>query len=479
MKILFVSSEVYPFLKTGGLADVAYALPKALRKLGIDARVITPLYEGISDYFKSRMKFLFNFDVHMGEKHKYCGIKYLEHDSVPFYFVDNEEYFKRPGAYGYFDDGERFAFFSKAVLRSIHFLGEEFNPDVIHCNDWQTGILPPILKDHYRFYGNYNHIKTVFTIHNLKYQGVYSPEVLKSCLNLDQGYYSENNLKYYDGVSYMKGGIKFSDKITTVSRTYAEEIKTPQFGEGLHGLLYQRRFDLWGITNGIDYDVYNPETDKDLFFNYNSEKIDKKSWNKTKLQERLHLTVDKNIPMIGIVSRLVPQKGFDLIAYILNELLKSNVQVVCLGTGDRKYEDMFKFFAWKYPDKLSANIYFSSEMAQKIYAASDFFLMPSLFEPCGIGQLIALRYGTLPIVRETGGLNDTVISYNEATGEGNGFSFTNYNADDMLFTIRRAINYYYNNKYTFNMLVKRAMSIDNSWEKSAKKYIELYSSIIQ
>ncbi|AAK80196.1 starch synthase [Clostridium acetobutylicum] len=477
MKILFASSESYPFIKTGGLGDVSYALPKALRKIGIDARVIIPKYSDIPEYFRYNTHHIASFGVPVGWRSQYGGLEYYEYDGVPFYFIDNDYYFKRSGLYGYYDDGERFAYFSRGVLQAITYM-QDFNPDIIQCNDWQTAIIPVLLKDHYRNYRNYNHIKTIFTIHNLKYQGVFGKSVLGELLCLNEGYYNENALKFYDGISFMKGGILFSDKLSTVSRTYAEEIKDPYYGEHLDGLLRSRSYDLWGIVNGIDYDILNPETDKDLFFNFDSSTLYNKTKNKIELQKMLNLPVSENIPMIGIVSRLVSQKGLDLISCVLEDLLQDGIQLVVLGTGDAKYENMFKYFAWKYPNKLSANIQFNNSLAQKIYGASDMFLMPSKFEPCGIGQLIALRYGSLPIVRETGGLKDTVRPFNPITGEGNGFSFTNYNAHDMLHVIRNAEYFYYNEKYNWNKLVQTAMNDDNSWSKSAEIYRNLYMSVL-
>lgn len=475
MNVLFATSEAYPFMKVGGLGDVAYALPKALIKLGMDVRVILPLYNDIPEKFKSQMQYLTHFDVPVGFKTEYCGIMYLEYDSIPFYFIDNEYYFKRKGAYGYDDDGERFSYFSKAILRAINFI-PDFTPDVIHCNDWQTAILPVLLKDHYRFYGNYSNIKTVYTIHNLRYQGRFGKEVLAGLLNLNDGYYSDDALKYYEDINYMKGGITFADWVTTVSKTYAEEIRTPEYGEGLHGLLHINQEKLSGIVNGIDFDLFNPETDKLIKYNFSADAMDNKALNKAELQKNLGLEVNPTIPMIGLVSRLVDQKGLDLIAHILEELMVHDVQFVVLGTGDSRYEDMFKYYAWKYPTKLSANIMYDNTLAQNIYASCDLFLMPSLFEPCGIGQMIALRYGSIPIVRETGGLKDTVQAFNEYTSEGNGFSFTYYNAHDMLFTIKRAL-FMYHNKSIWKKLMKTAMSIDNSWEKSALEYEDVYKIV--
>ncbi|MFT8313498.1 MAG: glycogen synthase GlgA [Clostridium sp.] len=476
MKILFTASECFPFLKTGGLGDVAYALPKALRKIGIDARVILPKYGAISDYFKNNMHHIESFDVSVGWRGKFCGLEYIEHDSVPFYFIDNEYYFYRQNPYGYYDDAERFAFFSRAVLEAIHHMGD-FTPNVIHCNDWQTGMIPVLLKDIFRFSPRHNSIRTVYTIHNLKYQGVFDKNILSELLCLNEGYFHEDALKFYDGVSFMKGGLKFSDKISTVSNSYAYEVQTPFYGEGLDGLLRNRSWDFWGIVNGIDFDVYNPASDKDIFAHYDKNYYSNKYINKTELQKMLNLPVNSTVPIIGIVSRLVDQKGFDLISYILEELLQDGIQMVVLGTGDRRYEDMFKYFAYKYPNKLSANITFNNSLAQKIYAGSDMFLMPSLFEPCGIGQLISLRYGTVPIVRETGGLRDTVFSYNDSNGEGNGFTFASYNAHDMLHTIRRAEYFFYNRKDIWNNLILRGMWQNNSWTNSAYKYRELYSSL--
>ncbi|MCY6483367.1 glycogen synthase GlgA [Clostridium aestuarii] len=475
MKVLFISSEAYPFIKTGGLGDVSYALPKELRKLGIDVRVIIPKYIEIPEWYRNRMERISEFNVQVGWRNQYCGLLKLEEDGVPFYFIDNEYYFKRPIPYGDYDDGEKFAFFSKAVLESIsHF--DNFVPDILHCNDWHSAIIP-VLKEHYNDIWEYNNMKTVLTIHNLKYQGVFPKKLLGELLNLSNEYFSEDKLKYYDAISFMKGGIKYSNAVTTVSPTYAQEIKYEYFGEGLHGLLQSRDSDLYGILNGIDTEVNNPATDSKLFFNYNENNLENKTKNKMKLQEMLNLPVNGDIPMIAMVTRLEEQKGLDLVNEVLEEILQENVQVVVLGTGSRNYEDMFKFLAYKYPDKMSANIFFDDYLAQKIYASSDMFLMPSRFEPCGISQLIALRYGSIPIVRETGGLNDTVQSYNEFTQEGNGFTFHRFNAHDMLCTIRRAIYFYYK-KEIWNMLVKRAITQEYGWNKSANQYIQLYNNVL-
>ncbi|WP_163195784.1 glycogen synthase GlgA [Clostridium thermarum] len=477
MKVLFAASEAHPFIKVGGLGDVAYALPKALRKLGIDARVIVPKYGTIAEQLRNSMHTLATFNVPVGWRNQYGGLQYMEYDGIPFYFIDNEYYFKRENAYGYYDDGERFAYFCRAILEAIRFM-DDFTPDIIHCNDWHTGAVIPILKAHFSWDAQFSGIKTVYTIHNLQYQGVFPKEILGDLLGLGWEYFTEDKMKYYDAVSFMKGGITMADKISTVSSSYAEEIKTPYYGEGLDGLLRARSWDLWGIVNGIDTEIFNPETDSELFFNYNGGNLENKMRNKEELQKSLNLSVNRNIPMIGMVTRLVDQKGLDLLEHVIEEVLQMELQLVVLGTGDPKYENMMKHFAWKYPSKVSAHIYFNNSLAKKIYASSDMFLMPSRFEPCGIGQLLALRYGTIPIVRETGGLKDTVQAYNEFTGEGNGFSFTNYNAHDMLYTVRRAVQFYYDRKDVWNELVRKAMYEDNSWTRSAYKYIELYTSIM-
>lgn len=476
MNILFVASESYPFLKTGGLADVAYALPKALRKIGVDVRVIMPKYGDIPLAYKEKMQTLSTFNVPVGWRNQYGGLQYLEYDGIPFYFIDNEYYFKRAGgAYGFYDDGERFAYFCRAVLEAIPYMNG-FTPDILHCNDWHSGMIMPLLKTFFNDKSLYERIKTVFTIHNLQYQGIFPREILGELFGLSESFYHDDALKFHDNVSFMKGGLNFSDIITTVSNTYAEEIKTPFYGEGVHGILIKRSKELYGIVNGIDDELYNPETDRSIFVNYNRDRATDKVKNKLGLQSELHLPINGDIPMVGMVTRLTSQKGLDLMAHVIEDILRMNLQLVVLGTGEYRYEEMFRYYAGLFPEKLSANIGFNNDLAKKIYAGSDIFLMPSLFEPCGIGQLLALRYGSLPIVRETGGLKDTVDSYNEYTSRGNGFSFTNYNAHDMLYTIKRAIGFY-QEKSLWGELVQRAMNEDNSWNQSAEKYKDLYQSM--
>ncbi|RKD31968.1 glycogen synthase GlgA [Thermohalobacter berrensis] len=474
LKILYAASEVAPFVKTGGLADVAYSLPKALRKIGIDVRVILPKYSQIPEEIKNKMKFITKFDVPVGQKNEYCGILHLEYEGVPYYFIDNEYYFKRDGLYGYYDDGERFTFLNRAILESIRHI--DFNPDIIHCNDWHTAMVSVLLNAHYRWDHKYSDIKTVFTIHNLKYQGIFPQEVLTGLLNLGMEYFNPEALEFYGNINFMKGGINYSDAVTTVSKTYAKEIQTPEYGQQLDGLLRKLNYKLCGILNGIDYEMYNPKKDKEIYVKYSVDSIDKKVENKLKLQKELGLPRRKDVPVIGMVSRLAHMKGIDLLIQVLDEILALDVQLVILGTGEPYYESILREYSHRYPDKLSANILFNNTLAKKIYAASDMFLMPSLFEPCGLGQMISLRYGTLPIVRETGGLNDTVQPYNEFTDEGNGFSFTNYNAYDMLYTIKRAVKFY-DDKKAWNKLVKRAMEGDYSWKNSAKEYEKLYKQL--
>lgn len=478
MKILYVTAECWPFVKTGGLGDVSYALPKALKKEGADIRVIMPKYSTIPTYLKDKFKPIAEFSVKVGWRNQYCGIETMELDGVTFYFIDNEFYFKRsdePSIYGHGDDPERFAFFSNAVLSSMEKLN--FYPDVMNLNDWHTGMIPLLLKEDYGHLKKYKNIKTVYTIHNLQYQGIFNKDMIRNVFDISYDYFNNGDIEFYGKVNFMKAGIVFAHKVTTVSKTYVEEIQTPFYGEGLDGLLKSKSYKLEGILNGIDYDLNNPATDKAIFEKFDVSCIHKKLQNKIKLQEILGLEVNPNIPLVGIVSRLTSQKGLDLINYMMPEIMKENLQMVVLGTGEHQYQSMFNYYNSNFSNKLSARITFDSAFAQQIYAACDIFLMPSLYEPCGIGQMLAMRYGSIPIVRETGGLKDTVTPYNQYTGEGNGFSFTNYNAHEMFFTLQKAITLY-QDKSIWNNLIINAMNTDNSWKKSAQDYMRIFNGLI-
>lgn len=476
-KILFAASESVPFIKTGGLADVVGSLPKNFRNEEFDVRVVLPKYACMKNEWKEKLEYVTHYEMDYNWKNRYVGILKTVVDGVTFYFIDNEEYFSGAKPYdGGVWDIEKFGFFSKAVLTALPVI--DFKPDIIHCHDWQTGLVPVYL-DHFRFFMDYyNGIKTIMTIHNLKFQGTWGTKDVEEITGLPDYYFTHDKLEAYKDANLLKGGIVYADKITTVSNTYAEEIKIPFYGERLDGLMNAKSEWLSGIVNGIDYEEYNPETDKCLAYNYSVENFRKeKVKNKTALQEELGLDKDAKTMMIGIVSRLTDQKGFDLIAHVMDELCQDNVQFVVLGTGEEQYENMFRHYAWKYPNKVSANIYYSEAMSHKIYASCDAFLMPSLFEPCGLSQLMSLRYGTLPIVRETGGLKDTVEPYNEYEKTGTGFSFANYNAHEMMDTVRYAIRVYYEKKRDWNKIVERAMGKDFSWKSSAKQYEDLYNEL--
>ena len=476
--ILFVASECVPFIKTGGLADVVGSLPKYFPKEYFDVRVVIPKYAGIKEQFKNQMRYVTNFYMDLNWRQQYVGIFEMEYEGIKFYFIDNEEHFGGSTPYaGMPWDLEKFAYFSKAALSILPTIG--FRPDLIHCHDWQTGLVPVYLHERFQADEFYRGIKTVMTIHNLKFQGVWDMKTVKDITGLPSYYFTPDKLEAYGDANYLKGGLVYADAITTVSNTYAEEIKTPFYGEGLDGLMRARSGDLRGIVNGIDYDVFNPETDPDIVQNYNAKNFRKeKVKNKRALQEELGLAKDDKKFMIGIVSRLTGQKGLDLIQCVMDEICTDDVQLVVLGTGDENYENMFRYYDWKYHDRVSAQIYYSEPLSHKIYAACDAFLMPSLFEPCGLSQLMSLRYGTLPIVRETGGLKDTVVPYNEYEGTGNGFSFRNYNAHEMLATVRNAERIYYDKKREWNKMVDRAMAADFSWGNSARQYEEMYNWLI-
>jgi starch synthase len=476
MKILFVASEAAPFAKTGGLADVIGSLPKELKRQGIDVRVIIPKYAEIPQVYKDAMQPVTSFDVTLGWRTQYFGIQTLEHEGITYYFTENEYYFGRSGFYGYGDDAERFGFFCRGVIEALPNL--DFQPDVIHCHDWQSAMIPVLLKAHYSHFPFYESMKTMLTIHNLRYQGVFDRQTLQDIFGLTDDYFTGTALELHGGASFLKGGLNFADRITTVSSSYAEEIQTPYYGEFLDSLLRHRSDSLSGIVNGIDYESYDPMNDPHLVVKYR-DSLPKKQQNKLALQERLGLPVDGNIPVIALVTRLVQQKGLDLIQHVLPELLSLNVQWIILGTGENKYEQLIREAAYAHPDKISALITFDEALARQIYAGSDFFLMPSQFEPCGIGQLIALRYKSIPIVRETGGLKDTVQPFNEFTGEGTGFSFSNYNAHDLLFTIRRALYVYEHDRASWLKLHQNVKKSDFSWKKSAQQYIALYKDMLR
>ncbi len=476
-KILFAASEAVPFIKTGGLADVAGSLPKYFDKENYDVRVMMPKYMCMKDVWKDQMEYLTHYYIDFHGTKQYVGILQLEYEGIKFYFIDNESYFSGAKIYGEMSlDIEKFAYFSKAVLCSLPVI--DFKPDVIHCHDWQAGLVPVYL-DHFRYYNDFfKGIKTVMTIHNLKFQGVWSIPGMKEITGLPDYYFTSDKLEAYNDGNYLKGGIVYADKVTTVSSTYSEEIKTPFYGEKLDGLMNARANSLLGIVNGIDYTDFNPETDPHIAKNYSVDNFRKeKIKNKIALQEELGLEADHHKMLVGVVSRLTDQKGFDLVAHVMEELCAMDIQLVILGTGEEQYENLFRHYAWKYPEKVSANIYYSEPMSHKIYASCDAFLMPSLFEPCGLSQLMSLRYGTLPIVRETGGLKDTVEAYNEIEKTGTGFSFTNYNAHEMLDTVQRAAGVYYDKKRDWNKIVERAMEADFSWNNSARQYEALYDSL--
>lgn len=475
MKVLFVGSEANPFIKTGGLGDVLGSLPKSVKKLGVDARVVIPKYKNINENLKGQLKFVNWFRVPVGWRNQYCGIFEYEEDGVKYYLLDNEYYFGRDGLYGYYDDGERFAFFNRAALMFLKVIN--YQPDIIHCNDWQTGMIPVLLEVEYAKDLFYYNMKTVFSIHNIKFQGIFPKEILPELFGYDLEPYYNGSLAFDGGISFMKGGILYSDKVSTVSYSYVDEIKTQEYGERLDSVLRERGYALNGILNGIDYKEFNPESDNLIYHTFNQHWLEGKAINKRELQRELGLPVNDNVAMISMVTRLTNQKGLDLVVDIADRLLQHDVQLVILGTGDYHYENHFRGLANRYRDKVSANIKFDNGLAHKIYAASDMFLMPSLFEPCGLGQLIALRYGTVPIVRETGGLKDTIYPYNQYTGFGNGFSFRNYNANELLNTTEYALDIF-RDKNRWNSIVSQALNSDNSLEKSANDYNEMYKHLM-
>jgi len=476
-KVLYVASECVPFIKTGGLADVVGTLPKKFNRDEYDVRIVIPKYMCLPEKYRNNMKYITHFHMDIGWKQQYVGIMYLEYEGVPVYFIDNEYYFNGFNIYGDTKwDIEKFCFFCKAALSILPTIG--FQPDIIHCHDWQAGLVPVYLRTVFANNPFYSNIRSVMTIHNLQFQGNWDIDTIKDYSGLPDYVFTPDKLEFKKDASMLKGGLVYADKITTVSNTYAQEIQTPYFGEGLDGLLRARWQSLWGIINGIDYQVYNPGTDKKIEHRYTVKNYKKeKVKNKLALQKRLHLPEDPNAYMIGLVSRLTDQKGLDLVDRAMNDIMTDGTQFVILGTGDRRYEDMFRYYQGIHPAKISANIFFSDELSHQIYAASDAILVPSRFEPCGLTQLMALRYGALPIVRETGGLKDTVQPYNEYEGTGTGFSFANYDPRDLLNTINYSKKIFFDDKNAWAAMQKRAMEQNYSWDNSAKIYEELYNQI--
>ena len=475
MQIVFASAECAPFVKTGGLGDVAGSLPAALVRAGAEVIVMVPKYATIKEEYKAQMEHFADFYVSLGWRNEYCGLEKLEHDGVTYMFIDNERYFARDYPYGFFDDGERFAFFSKAITESLQHLPAGFECDILHCNDWQTALAPVFLREFYQGLPLYDRVKTVFSIHNVAFQGQFSDTVMEDILGVAHIPAAASQLRCDAcSINYMLGALRYADAITTVSPTYANEIQTPEFGEGLDGVLRERSYALQGILNGIDVAGFDPATDKRIAANYTVDDRSGKAVCKAKLQEELGLEVRDDRPLMVMVTRLTRQKGLDLVMYALDRILSGGVQVAVLGTGDRDYEDGLRYFQDKYPGTMAARIEFDPALSQRMYAAADMFLMPSKFEPCGLSQIIAMRYGTLPIVRETGGLKDTVQPYNEFTGEGTGFSFTNFNGDEMGDAVFRAARLFWDNRDAWNQLVTQAMSQDFSWTRSADKYLDLY-----
>lgn len=475
MQIVFASAECAPFVKTGGLGDVAGSLPAALVRAGAEVIVMVPKYATIKDEYKAQMEHFSDFYVSLGWRNEYCGLEKLEHDGVTYMFIDNERYFARDYPYGFFDDGERFAFFSKAITESLQHLPAGFECDILHCNDWQTALAPVFLREFYQGLPLYDRVKTVFSIHNVAFQGQFSDTVMEDILGVAHIPAAASQLRCDAcSVNYMLGALRYADAITTVSPTYANEIQTPEFGEGLDGVLRERSYALQGILNGIDVAGFDPATDRRIAANYTVDDRSGKAVCKAKLQEELGLEVRDDRPLMVMVTRLTRQKGMDLVMYALDRILAGGVQVAVLGTGDRDYEDGLRYFQDKYPGTMAARIEFDPALSQRMYAAADMFLMPSKFEPCGLSQIIAMRYGTLPIVRETGGLKDTVQPYNEFTGEGTGFSFSNFNGDEMGDAVFRAARLFWDNRDAWNQLVTQAMSQDFSWTRSADKYLDLY-----
>lgn len=476
MNILFTASECVPFVKTGGLADVVGALAPVLAKQGHDVRVMLPMYTAIGKEWQDKMSHVMHFDVQLGWRRQYCGVQTLEKDGVTYYFLDNKYYFGRPYVYGLGgDEHERYGFFCRACLNALPLL--DFKPDIIHAHDWQSGMVPALLKIQYMHLPFYENIRTLFTIHNLQYQGIFGIKDVQDVLGLGDGLWSADKLECYGCANFMKAGLVYSDAISTVSPSYAEEITTAYYGERLDGLIRARRDSLYGVLNGIDVDEYDPEKDPLIYKNYSIKDMSGKAVNKAELQAELGLEVNPDIPLIAMVGRLSNQKGLDLVDCVIGDIMSENLQLAVLGMGDARYTNLFSWAEQQYRGKLAARFAMDHTLAHRLYAGADFFLMPSLFEPCGLSQLISMRYGTVPIVRETGGLRDTVLSYNEFSHEGNGFTFLNYNAHDMLSVIRRALEHYNSSKDVIKMLQARGMEGDYSWTHSAGEYLKIYDRI--
>lgn len=477
LRVLFAAFEAVPFMKTGGLGDVAGSLPQALKKADCEVRAIIPKFATMPEEYKAKLTHVTDFYVPLGWRNQYCGIEKLTHKGVIYYFVDNEYYFGRDKAYGYFDDGERIAFFSKAIVEAIKYL-PDFKCDILHCNDWHTALSPVFLREFYQGDPGYENIKTVFTVHNLKFQGQMSDSVLGDILGLHTIPAAADQLRCDDhSINFMKGALCYSDILTTVSETYAEEIQRPFFGEHMDDIFRRRSSVLYGIMNGIDTEEYSPEKDKNIAKKFSVTNLSGKAECKKAIQEELGLEVNPDIPLMVMVGRLTDQKGMDLVNCVIDDILQKPIQFAVLGTGDKRYEDMLRHYEWKYPGKMRACITFDEKLSHRMYAGADMFLMPSLFEPCGLSQMISMAYGTLPIVRETGGLKDSVIPYNQYTGAGTGFSFANYNAHEMLYTISNAIDVYTNEKARWEVLMENAMTEDFSWDRAAQRYMEIYSKL--
>ncbi len=476
MRVVFAISEADPFIKTGGLGEVGGSLPAALQKQGADVRVILPKYSMIPDHFQKEFRHLTHFYVPLAWRKQYCGLEEMIYQGVHYYFIDNEYYFKRSSLYEDYDKAEQYTFFSRAVLESLTHL-PEFKPDIIHCHDWQTALIPLMLKEFYSKEPLHFPVKTVFTIHNLKYQGVFAKKVLSDIIGLGKDFFTADTLEFFGAVNFMKAALLYADRITTVSPTYAQEIQTAYYGEKLEGILQKRRESLLGILNGIDYETYNPNCDSYLVAPFDASPQGKEE-NKNHLQSILGLPIRRDIPVLGMVTRLVDQKGLELLTHVMEEMLMLDAQLVILGSGEERYEEALRNFAGKYPEKMAVRMEYSNELAHKIYAGADLLLMPSRFEPCGISQMIAMRYGTLPVVRETGGLKDTVLPYNEFTGKSNGFSFANYNAHEFLFTVQRAVKIFAENRKAWNKIQENAFQSDFSWDRSAQAYIQIYDSLL-